>query len=135
MDRKLPEKEYVNDTLLNDAANLVTYSDDLVDGNYVAGNEIFIDFHDPKKPEDRKIKLMDKVYVKQNSVSEAAYNFYLGMINQSQGGSLFSVPPANLKGNFTSSDGKTVLGMFTAQDVSRSNTVIIDQTIESELKK
>lgn len=126
---------YVNDTLLNDASTLATYSDDLVDGNYVAGAEIFTDFHDPNKPQDRKLKYMDTIYVNQNSISETVYNFYIAMINQSMGGSLFSVPPANARGNFTASDGKTVLGMFTAQDVSRSNTVVINDSVEGLLKK
>jgi hypothetical protein len=57
------------------------------------------------------------------------------MINQSSTGSLFSVPPANIKSNFISSDGKPVLGLFTARDVSVSNTVVIDEKIESQLKK
>ena len=126
---------YVNDTLLNDASTLATYSDDLVDGNYVAGAEIFTDFHDPNKPQDRKFKYMDTIYVNQNSISKDIYNFYIAMINQSYGGSLFSVPPANAKGNFISSDGKAVLGIFTAQDVSRSNTVVINDSIEGLLKK
>ena len=126
---------YVNDTLLNDASTLSTYSDDLVDGKYVSGAELYTDFYDPNKPEDRKLKYMDTVYVNQNSISKSVYEFYLAMINQSYGGSLFSVPPANAKGNFISSDGKTVLGMFTAQDVSQSNKVVINDSIEGMLKK
>jgi hypothetical protein len=57
------------------------------------------------------------------------------MINQSSTGSLFSVPSANIVGNFTSSDGKPVLGIFTARDISVSNKVVIDQKIEDQLKK
>jgi hypothetical protein len=48
---------------------------------------------------------------------------------------LFSVPPANIQGNFTASDGKPVLGLFTAHDVSNSNVVVIDERIESGLSK
>ena len=51
------------------------------------------------------------------------------------GGGLFSVPAANISGNFTSSDGKEVLGLFTAHDVSVSNHVVIDDRIESEIRQ
>jgi hypothetical protein len=57
------------------------------------------------------------------------------MFNQGQTGGLFSVPPANIESNFTSSDGRKVLGVFTAHDVSNSNIVVIDETIEGQLKK
>ena len=124
---------YVNDTLLNDAQNLAIASDELVDGNYVSSLEIFTDFHDPNKKSERKLKYLDTIYVKQTSISEFAYNFYYQMLNQSSTGFLFSVPPANIKGNFTGSNGKTVLGLFTAHDVSVSNKVIIDDKIESQL--
>jgi hypothetical protein len=125
----------VNGTLLNDALTMSFASDELVDGNYVDDAEIFIDFHDPHAGVERKLKYMDTVAVSQNSISLFAYNYYMQMQQQSQTGGLFSVPPANVQGNITSSDGKTVLGMFTAQDVSFSNTVIIDDSIEGQLKK
>jgi hypothetical protein len=73
--------------------------------------------------------------VKQNSISEFDFNFYNQMISQGSSGSLFSVPPANIKSNFTSSDGKPVLGIFTANDVSISNKIVIDKKIEDQLKK
>jgi hypothetical protein len=126
---------FVNDTLLNKTEEMAFASDEWVDGNYVNDLEIFIDFHDPDKEEDRKLNMYDTVFIRQNSMSQMAYDFYLEMVNQNDGGFLFSVPPANAQGNFTSSDGKTVLGMFTAQDVSISNTVIIDETIENKLSK
>ena len=124
---------YVNDTLLNNAQTLSIASDEFVDGNYVSGLEIFTDFHDPNKRSERKLKYQDTVYVKQTSTSAFAYNFYFQMINQSSTGFLFSVPPANIEGNFTASDGKTVLGLFTAHDLSVSNKVIINDKIESQL--
>jgi hypothetical protein len=127
---------YVNDTILNDANRMAVASDELVDGNYISKLEIYTDFYQPdKEAEDRKLNLNDTIYVKLTSISEFAYNFYFQMINQSSTGSLFSVPPANIKGNFTSSDGKPVLGLFTARDVSISNKVVIDQALESQLKK
>jgi hypothetical protein len=126
---------YLNDSLIYNADRLAIASDEFVDGNYISKLEIFTDFHDPNKPEDRKINLNDTITVKQTSISEFAYNFYFQMINQSSTGSLFSVPAANIKSNFTSSDGKPVLGIFTARDVSVSNKVVIDQTIEDQLKK
>jgi hypothetical protein len=126
---------YVNDTLLYNADRISIASDEFVDGNYISKLEIYTDFHDPNKPEDRKLNLNDTIWVKQTSISEFAYNFYFQMINQSSTGSLFSVPPANIVSNFTSSDGKPVLGIFTARDVSVSNKVVIDQSIENQLKK
>ena len=126
---------FVNDTLLADAENLAVADDALVDGNYCADLEIFTDFHDPQKSEDRKLKLGDTVYIEQTSLSTFTYNYYMQMLNQSMTGFLFSVPPANIKSNFTASDGKTVLGMFSAHDVSVSNTVILDEEIEGQLNK
>jgi hypothetical protein len=126
---------FVNDTLLNDANRMAVASDEFVDGNYIAKLEIFTDFHDPDKPEDRQLKLNDTVCVRQTSISGFAYNFYFQMINQSSTGFLFSVPPANIQGNFTASDGKPVLGVFTARDVSVSNKVVIDKELEDQLKK
>jgi len=126
---------YVNDTLIHEADRIAVASDEFVDGNYISKLEIYTDFHDPKKPQDRKLNLNDTIYVKQTSISEFAYNFYFQMINQSSTGSLFSVPSANIKGNFTSSDGKPVLGLFTARDVSVSNKVVIDKAIENQLRK
>ena len=126
---------YINDTLVHNADRLAIASDELVDGNYISKLEIYTDFHDPKKQEDRKINLNDKIYIKQTSISEFAYYFYFQMINQSSTGSLFSVPSANIKSNFTSSDGKPVLGLFVAKDVSVSNTVVIDQAMEDQLRK
>ena len=126
---------YVNDTLIHEADRIAIASDEFVDGNYISKLEIYTDFHDPDKPEERKLNLNDIVYIKQTSISEFAYSFYFQMINQSSTGSLFSVPAANVKGNFTSSDGKPVLGLFTARDISISNKVVIDQSIEDQLKK
>jgi len=126
---------YVNKRLLYPSDFLVIASDELVDGNYIEGFEIYTDFHDPNELEDRILNLGDTIQVKQNSIPMFAYNFYYQMFNQGQTGGLFSVPPANIKSNFTSSDGRDVLGLFTASDVSASNKVIIDKTITSGLKK
>ena len=126
---------YVNDTLVHNADRLAIASDEFVDGNYISKLEIYTDFYDTTKPEDRKLKLKDKIQVRQTSNSEFAYNFYFQMFNQSSTGSLFSVPTANIASNFTSSDGKPVLGVFTARDISVSNQVVIDQKIEDQLKK
>lgn len=127
---------YVNDTLLHEANQMAIASDEFVDGNYITKLEIFTDFYEySKEATDRKMKLNDTIYVKQTSISEFDYKFYFQMINQANTGSLFSVPPANIKSNITSSDGKPVLGLFIARDVSISNKVIIDQSIENQLDK
>ncbi len=126
---------YKNDTLLNRSNSLIFASDELVDGNYIYSFEIFTDFHQLSKPEERKLNPGDTVLVKQLSLSKFAYNFYFQMANQAQTGGIFSVPPANIPGNFIASNGETVLGLFTAHDVSNSNAVLIDQTLEDQLKK
>lgn len=126
---------YINNRLLYPSDYLAIANDELVDGNYINGFEIFTDFHEPNKPEDRILNIGDTIQVKQNSISKFAYNFYYQMFNQGQTGSLFSVPTANIKGNITSSDGREVLGLFVANDVSASNRIIIDAAIESGLKK
>jgi hypothetical protein len=126
---------YVNDKLLADAQDLSVAWDKFVDGNYITKLEIYTDFYDTNKPEDRKIHLNDVVQVKQTSTSEFGYNYYYQLVNQSQTGGLFSVPPANIKSNFTSSDGKPVLGLFVARDVSTSKKVTVTQEIEDQLKK
>ena len=126
---------FINDTLVHEANRMAIASDEFVDGSYISKLEIFTDFYDTTKPKDRKLKLHDKVQVKQTSISEFAYNFYFQMINQSSTGSLFSVPTANIVSNFTASDGKPVLGVYNARDVSVSNLVLIDQKIEDQLKK
>jgi hypothetical protein len=125
----------INDTLLSQSDFLIFASDELVDGNYIYSFEIFTDFHQPSNPEDRKLNLGDTVLVKQTSISEFAYNFYFQLFNQAQTGGLFSVPPANIQSNITASDGKPVLGLFTAHDVSNSNIVFIDAEIENGLRK
>lgn len=126
---------YINNELLYQSEYLVIASDELVDGNYISGFEIFTDFHDPNKPEDRKITLGDTIMVKQTSISKFAYYFYYQMFNQGQTGGFFSVPPANVESNLTANDGKHVLGLFLTSDISTSNTVIVDQAIEDELVK
>jgi len=127
---------FINDTLLDEVYYMAFASDELVDGNYVQGLEIFTDyFHDPKDESERVLSFQDTIYVNQTSISEYAYYYYYQMINQASTGFLFSVPPANLPSNFTSSDGKEVVGIFTASDVSVSNTIIIDENIESLLRK
>lgn len=126
---------YVNKQLLKSSDNIVIANDELVDGNYIDGLEIYTDFHDPKKPEDMVLNLGDSIQVKQTSISKFAYFYYYQMVNQGRTGGLFSVPPANIKSNIVSSDGRDVLGLFTANDVSASNTIVIDEKILSGLKK
>jgi len=125
---------FVNDTLLHDARRMAIASDEFVDGHYITKLEIYTDFYEKSnEAKDRKLKLNDTVTVNQTSISEFAYNFYFQVINQSSTGSLFSVPPANIKSNFNSSDGKPVLGLFVARDVSKSNKVIITKALVDQL--
>jgi hypothetical protein len=125
---------FINDTLLNQAEYIFIADDALVDGNYVDGLEIFTDFTPPHSDIESQLKYMDVVQVKQQSLSQFGFEYYYQVLNQSFGGNMFSVPPANIPGNFTSSDGKEVLGFFVAQDVSVSNAVVVDDYVMSELR-
>lgn len=115
---------YINGNMLYESQNMVIANDELVDGNYIYNFEIFTDF--ARNDDERILFKGDTITVEQLSISKAAYDFYTGMINQAFTGSPYSVPPANVPGNLTSSDGKRVLGIFTARDVSVGNKVIID---------
>lgn len=115
---------YINNNLINESDELTFASDELVEGNYIYDLEIFIDWFDEEK--DRKLLAGDTIRVEQLSISETTYDFYLGMQNQAFSGSPFSVPPANLQNNLSGSDGKPVLGLFSARDISVGNEVIID---------
>lgn len=126
---------FINDTLLNDIRYMVVASDELVDGKYIGGFEIFTDYHDPKKPEDRKLKVGDRVQIRQTSISKETYYYYYQMMNQSAVGGMFSIPPANIRGNFTSSDGRPVMGLFTARDVSVSNVAVVTEAINAQLNE
>lgn len=117
---------YINNRLLYGGDNLSFASDELVDGNYIYDLEIFTDWYDDD--EDKIMLMGDTVKVVQMSITRAAYDFYLGMQNQAFSGSPFSVPPANIANNLTSSDEKRVLGIFSARDVSHGNMVVIDST-------
>lgn len=126
---------YINHKLLYGSDDLSFANDELVDGNYVYDLEIFTDWYDDEEESDdgnqESDKIMlpgDTIQVIQSSISRAVYDFYLGMQNQAFSGSPFSVPPANLSGNLTANDGKKVLGLFSARDISLGNSVIIDST-------
>ena len=126
---------YINKIQLSSSNYLVIASDELVDGNYFNSLELFTDFHDIKLPKTSILKLGDTIQVKQTSISKFTYTYYYQMINQAQAGDPFSVPSANIKSNIVSSDGRNVAGLFTASDVSVSNTIIIDEIIISGLKR
>lgn len=117
---------YVNGSFLSKSGDLLYANDELIDGNYLSDCLIMIDWEDEE--EDKVFNKGDEVIVKQLSMTESAYDFYSGLINQATSGSLFSVPPANVPSNLTSNNGKTVRGIFSARDVSTSKPVIIDDS-------
>ncbi|MEN8118108.1 MAG: DUF4249 domain-containing protein [Bacteroidota bacterium] len=119
---------YNNGEMMSSSEKMSFVSDELVDGNYVYDFEIFTDFAAPDEEDEKEFHMGDTIYVEQLSISKSAYYFYYGMVNQAFSGSPFSVPPANLTGNLTSSDSKKVLGLFSARDISVGNTVVIDST-------
>jgi hypothetical protein len=127
---------YVNNKLLYESSRIAVASDELVDGKYISKFEVFTDFHNPDNAaKERKLNLNDTIFVEQTSISEFAFYYYFQMVNQGTTGSLFSVPPANIKSNFTSSGTKPVLGLFTAKDLSVSNKVVVTQALEDQLVK
>ncbi len=117
---------YINGELLNESENLSFASDDLVDGNYIYDLLIAMDWAEDE--EDKFMGLGDTVVVEQLSISREVYKFYWILTDQAFAGSPFSVPPANLPSNLTASNGKRVLGVFSARDISVGNTVIIDES-------
>ncbi len=119
---------FVNGQLIYEGDRMIFASDELVDGNYIYDFEIFTDWYEDGEEEEKKLHLGDTVQVIQNSISREVYNFYLAMQNQAFAGGPFSVPPANVPGNLISNDGKKVLGLFTARDVTIGNSVVIDST-------
>jgi hypothetical protein len=127
---------FKNRRLLYNSENLSFASDDLVDGNYIYDFEIFTDFTGPdEEEEDKAFQIGDTIVVEQLSISEQAYDFYIGMMNQAFSGGPFSVPPANLPSNLTSSDGRRILGLFSARDVSVGNTIVLDSSNYTPLEK
>ena len=117
---------YINGEFLNDGEDLAFASDELVDGNYIYDMLILLDWEDEE--EDKILHQGDTIVVEQLSISKAAYEFYWGLDDQAWAGGPFSVPPANVPSNLTSSDGKRILGLFSARDISVGNTVIIDDS-------
>jgi hypothetical protein len=126
---------YVNNVSISEGGDMAIAEDAMVDGKYISGLEVFNDYHDTNVPSDRRINENDTLYVKQSSLSNFAYNYYTQMLNQNGSGFIFGIPPANVKGNISASDGKPVLGLFSASDVSISKTIIVDSTIENQLAK
>lgn len=125
---------YRNGEYLSETDYLVIANDEMVDGNYVQF-EIFTDFHNPAEPSERILQLGDTIHVEQTSITKFAFDFYSQVFGQAGGGSIFSVPAANLPCNIFSSDGKDVYGIFDVSDVSVSNTIIIDNSIEELINK
>ena len=113
---------YVNDTLIHDAAFIMVVNDEFVDGKYIEGFEVLTDFYNPDNPEEGKIREGDEVYVHQISLSYFAYKYYYQVFSQAGAGFLFSVPPANIESNIACDTGEEVLGLFSAVDISVSET-------------
>jgi len=125
----------VNNASISEGNDMAIAEDAMVDGKYISGLEVFTDYHDLNIPTDRRINENDTLFVKQSSLSNFAYNYYTQMLNQNGSGFIFGIPPANVKGNISASNGKPVLGLFSASDVSISKKIIVDRTIENQLVK
>ena len=110
-------KQYVNDAYLNEPFDLLYASDEFVDGNPILGFEVNTD----------PLEMGDHYRIQQLSISEAAYEFFFQLQNQTAFiGSLFDSPPAALKGNIVNLDvsGKKALGYFGVSAVSEREIVI-----------
>jgi hypothetical protein len=120
---------YKNGYLVNDITRTPFASDELVDGNYIYDFEIYTDFYNEDDENDKPLmEIGDVMHVEQLSISKVMYDYLLRMTDQAFAGGPFSVPPANPVGNFTSNDGKKVLGIFSVSDVSVGNSIVIDST-------
>ncbi|WP_321375886.1 DUF4249 domain-containing protein [uncultured Draconibacterium sp.] len=117
---------YINDEFLYNGEDLAFASDELVDGNYIYDMLIYLDWEEEE--EDQILHEGDTIRVEQLSISSAAYDFYWGLSDQAWAGSPFSVPPANVPSNLRSNDGKRILGLFSARDISVGNIIVIDES-------
>jgi hypothetical protein len=126
---------FVDNVSISGGGEMAIAEDAMVDGKYISGLEVFTDYYDTNIPSDRRINENDTLYVRQSSISNFAYNYYTQILNQNGSGFIFGIPPANVKGNISASDGKPVMGLFSASDVSISKTIIVDRTIENQLAK
>ena len=117
---------YINGEFLYNSEDLAFASDELVDGNYIYDMLIYLDWEEEE--EDKILHPGDTIVVEQLSISEKAYDFYWAMSDQAWAGGPFSVPPANVPGNLSSTNGKRILGLFSARDISVGNTIVIDDS-------
>lgn len=126
---------YVDGVFYDEPFDLFITDDSEVDGNYISNLEIFTDYHDVDDTTQRVLTFNSEIYVEQVSITELAYEYYIALYNQYYSGGLFSVPPSNAASNFTTTGNKKVLGLFQASDISVSETIKIDSTLENQLNK
>ncbi|PHN06011.1 DUF4249 domain-containing protein [Flavilitoribacter nigricans] len=110
-------KQFLNDEYLNTPFDLLYASDELVDGNPILGLEVNVD----------PLAVGDHFRVQQLSISEAAYDFFTNLQDQTAFiGSLFDTPPSALHGNLENLDpaGKPVLGFFGVSAVSEREVTV-----------
>ncbi len=91
--------------------------DDAVDGKPVLKYQPF---------EGVPIKVGSRVIVRQIGISEALYRYYFALTDQVSGdGSIFSVPPASLRGNIgnLTNPSQPALGYFSVSEVSEVSAV------------
>lgn len=117
---------YKNGIFMNKPEQSTFVDDILVDGNYIFDFEIFTDFYPPDEEESKILRIGDTIFVEQLSISKSEFQFYSALNEQTFTGSPFSVPPANIPGNLSASNNKRVLGLFSVNDVTQSNKVVID---------
>lgn len=110
-------KQYVNGEYQHAPMDLLYSRDGLVDGNPIEGLEVTTE----------PLELGDQVVIRQLSISESAFEFFMQLQNQTAFvGSMFDTPPAALVGNMeaVAADGKRALGYFGVSAVSEASLVI-----------
>ena len=110
-------KFYINDTLQNLAQDILTFSDEFIDGDEINGAEFIL---------ERPLEEGDILTVEQLSINEEAQDF-LNRIQQltSGVGGLFDTPPDPVRGNITNTTDEEnyALGFFGASSVVQESVV------------
>ncbi|MFT4682894.1 MAG: hypothetical protein ACJAU0_001915 [Flavobacteriales bacterium] len=109
---------YVNGESVRDTLRELTFVDDeLYDGAYV--EDLEIDYLEIES----EATLGDTVFIEQYNIGEAAYDIFIGIMNETEwNGGLFDAPPANVETNLSNG----ALGYWGAAGVSTKSTIIAE---------
>lgn len=114
-------KVFRNDELLNKTANLIIFTDRLVDGNYLADLELNF---------NKAFEIGDKVRCEVLSLTEDAYFFYQELSTQVNNQGIFANAPSNIRTNVLNvnpNSGKKAVGYFIGSAISSKEGVVEGQ--------